>query len=98
MGYGSAAFSASLRHAQPPQPWQSSRSMRFLTALLWLAGACGGIAIAEDVPRPRPRPPVLSEPQSFREVAGPGLNSTDVTSSPTDCDGRLEKIAVFQLI
>jgi hypothetical protein len=83
MSYGSVPFSA---------------SMRFLIALLWLASASGGIAIADDVALPRPRPPMLSEPQSFREVAGPDFDSAEVTSSPTDCDGRLEKIAVFQPI
>ena len=45
--------------------------MRLLIALLWLAGAGGGIAIAENVPLPKPRPPVSGHPQSFREAAGP---------------------------
>lgn len=72
--------------------------MRFLIALLWLAGASGGIAIAEKVPLPKPPPPVSSQPQSFREAAGPDFDSTDVTSTPTDCDGRLEKIAAFALM
>jgi hypothetical protein len=30
--------------------------MRLLIALLWLAGAGGGIAIAEDILLPKPRP------------------------------------------
>ena len=72
--------------------------MRFLIALLWLAGASGGIAIAEKVPLPKPPPPVSSQPQSFREAAGPDFDSTDVTSTPTDCDGRLETIAAFALM
>ena len=44
--------------------------MRFLIAVLWLAGAGSGIAVAEVVPLPRPRPPIWIEPQSFREAAG----------------------------
>ena len=72
--------------------------MRLLIALLWLAGAAGGIAIAENVPLPKPRPPIWGQPQSFREAAGPDFDSTDVTGTPTDCDGRLEKIAAFALM
>jgi hypothetical protein len=97
MSYGSATFSASWQ-VQPPRCRPPSRSAPFVIALLWLAGAGTGIAIAEDVPLPRPRPPMLSQPQSFREAAGPDFNSTDVTSTPTDCDERLEKIAAFQPI
>jgi hypothetical protein len=72
--------------------------MRLLIALLWLAGAAGGIATAENVPLPQPRPPIWGQPQSFREAAGPDFDSTDVTGTPTDCDGRLEKIAAFSLM
>ena len=71
-------------------------SMRGLIAILWLAGACSGIAAAEEVPLPRPRPsppPAWAEPHSFREAAGPDFNSADVTSAPSDCRLRLEKIA-----
>ena len=72
--------------------------MRLLIALLWLAGAAGGIATAENVPLPQRRPPIWGQPQSFREAAGPDFDSTDVTGTPTDCDGRLEKIAAFALM
>jgi hypothetical protein len=70
--------------------------MRLLMALLWLAGAGGGIAFAEDVPLPKPRPLVWIEPQTFREAAGPDFNSADVTSGATECDDRLGKIATMQ--
>jgi hypothetical protein len=69
--------------------------MRPLIALLWLVGP-GGIAVAGDVPLPRPRPPLWSEPQTFREAAGPDFNSADVTSTPTDCDQRLQTIAAIE--
>lgn len=65
--------------------------MRALIAILWLAG--GGMAMAEDVPLPRPRPALWAEPQSFREAAGPDFSSADVTSAPTDCDRRVTAIA-----
>lgn len=70
--------------------------MRLLIALVWLAGAAGGIAVAEDVPLPRPRPPAWIEPQSFREAAGADFDSIDVTSTATDCDERLGKIAAIE--
>jgi hypothetical protein len=70
--------------------------MRLLFALLWLAGAGGGIAVAQEVPLPRPRPPIWIEPQSFREAAGPDFNSAGVTSEPTECDKRIQAIAVVE--
>jgi hypothetical protein len=70
--------------------------MRLLMAILWLAGAGGGNAFAEDVPLPKPRPLVWIEPQTFREAAGPDFISADVTSAATECDDRLGKIATMQ--
>ncbi len=73
-------------------------SLRLLIALVWVVGAGCGIAVAEEVPLPRPRPAVWLEPQSFREAAGPDFNASDVTSGPTECDDRLGKIAVIELM
>src|SRR6185503_6875297 len=70
--------------------------MRLLFALLWLAGACGGIAGAEEVPLPLPRPQIWIDPQSFREAAGPDFDSAGVTSEPTECDKRILAIAVVE--
>jgi hypothetical protein len=70
--------------------------MRLWFALLWLAGAVGGIAVAEVVPLPRPRPPIWIEPQSFREAAGPNFDSAGVTSEPTECDKRILAIAIAE--
>ena len=79
-----------------PQSLQIWAFMRLLIALVWLAGACGDIASAEDVPLPRPRPSIWVEPQSFREAAGPDFNAADVTSVSTECDERLRKIAIIE--
>jgi len=70
--------------------------MRFLIAVLWLAGAGSGIAVAEAVPLPRPRPPIWIEPQSFRDAAGPTFDSAGVTSEPTECDKRILAIAIAE--
>jgi len=70
--------------------------MRVLFALLWLVGAGGGIAIAEEVPLPRARPSLWIAPQSFREAAGPDFNPADVTSEPTECDKRILTVAVVE--
>lgn len=70
--------------------------MRVLIAFLWLAGAGGAVAVAGEVPLPHPRPPLWGEPQSFREAAGPGFDSASVTSEPTDCDKRVQAVAVAE--
>ncbi len=58
--------------------------------------------LAQPVPLPRSRPhqsaakPGWPEPQSFHEaVAGLDFKSEDVTSAPSECRLRLEKIAVI---
>jgi len=70
--------------------------MRQLTAILCLA-ASGGLAFADEVPLPRPRPsvPAWVLPSTFGEAAGPGFDSASVTAQPTDCDLRLAKVAAF---
>ncbi len=75
--------------------------MRFLLALLTLAGACGVAAAAVEVPLPRPRPhvPVASEPRSFAAaVAGLNFNAATVTGDPTLCDRRLTAMAEMTLL
>ena len=62
-----------------------------LSGRLWLR-----LAAAEDVPLPRPRPPIWVEPQTFREAAGPDFNTAEVTSAPTACDDRLAKFAAIE--
>jgi hypothetical protein len=70
--------------------------MRVLFALLWLAGAGGSIAVAEEVPLPRSRPQIWIEPRSFRDAAGPGFDSAAATTEPTECDRRILEIAVTE--
>ena len=62
------------------------------------AGLLAGcsLAAAEDVPLPRPRPPMWVEPHTFREAAGPNFNTAEVTSQPTACDLSLAQIALFE--
>jgi hypothetical protein len=55
-----------------------------------------GLAVAEEVPLPRPRPPAWLEPLSFREAAGPDFNSAEVTSAPSDCRRRLATMAAIE--
>jgi hypothetical protein len=51
------------------------------------------------VPLPRPRPviakPAWVEPHTFREAAGIDFKSEEVTSAPSECRLRLEKIAIL---
>ena len=54
------------------------------------------MAAAEDVPLPRPRPPLWVEPLTFREAAGPDFNSAEVTSQPSECRLRLEQVAAVE--
>jgi hypothetical protein len=96
MSFGTAPFLALLRLAQILQSRLLSISLRFAIALSGLVVDGIGVAVAEDVLLPRLRPPLLSQPQSFREAAGPDFNPSDVSSTPTDCDGRLEKMAAFE--
>lgn len=70
--------------------------MRLLIALFWLAG--GGMGFAENVPLPHPRPPLWIEPHTFREAAGPDFNADEVAGTPTECDQRLQAIAVIDPI
>ncbi len=70
--------------------------VRALLATVFLAAFGCGLAAAEVVPLPRPRPsapPVWATPLSFRDAAGPDFNSAEVTSQPSDCRLRLEKFA-----
>jgi hypothetical protein len=69
--------------------------MRVGIAFLVLAGFGCGLAAAEDVPLPRPRPPLWVEPHTFREAAGEGFNTADVTDKPSDCRLRLETAAAI---
>jgi len=70
--------------------------VRALLATVFLAAFGCGLAAAEDVPLPRPRPPIWVEPLTFREAAGPDFNSAEVTSQPSDCRLRLEKVAAVE--
>jgi hypothetical protein len=74
----------------------SGGATRLTLVFLWLAGACFGLASAEDVPLPKSRPSVWMEPHTFREAAGPDFDSADVTSAPTECDQRLRAIAAIE--
>src|SRR5215510_14447614 len=55
-------------------------------------------ATVENVPLPRPRPPVWPEPHSFAEAAGPGFDTASVTSALSDCDQRLGENAAIELL
>ena len=97
MSYGTALIS-DLPSGPMSRRGRGLVSLRLLFALLCLAGAGGGVAVAEDVSLPRPRPPIWIEPHTFREAVGPDFNSTEVTNAPTECDQRLQAIAVIELL
>lgn len=82
-------------HINPAIPANISAT-GLVMALLWLAGMGIGIALADDVPIPQPRPSLWTVPHTFRKAASPDFNSADVTSAPTACDQRLGAIAVFE--
>ncbi len=79
-----------------PQSYPRSPFVRALIATVFLAGFGCGLAAAEDVPLPRPRPPFWVEPHSFREAAGEDFDTADVTAKPSDCRQRLDKIATIE--
>jgi hypothetical protein len=71
-------------------------AMKLIFALAALTGLGCGLALADEVPLPRPRPPIWAEPRSFAEMAeaaGPDFKSAEMTAEPTDCDRRLAGIA-----
>lgn len=79
--------------------------MRRLAALFCIAMWSGGWpAFAEDVPLPRPKPPIpavakpWAPPLSFREAAGANFNSEEVTSAPSACRQRLETMATLKVM
>lgn len=79
---------------------------RFCIAMAWILGAAlvTGPVLADDVPLPKPRPAKPSapapwrEPLSFREAAGAEFNSAAVTSAPSPCRTRLEKMATLAVM
>lgn len=78
--------------------------MRLIPVLLALAAAGFGPVLADalSVPLPRPRPAVPAappEPLDFAAIAAQlGLDPAEITSTPTDCDRRLETMAKFELM
>jgi hypothetical protein len=64
--------------------------VRAIRATVFLAAFGCGLAASEAVPLPRTRPPLWSQPLTFRQAAGPYFNSAEVTSKPSNCRLRLE--------
>jgi len=79
-----------------PHSCPSSPPVRAILATVFLAAFGCGLAAAEAVPLPRTRPPVWSQPLTFRQAAGPDFNSAEVTSKPSECRLRLEKVAAIE--
>src|SRR5262249_61202406 len=73
-------------------------AMRFCFASFGQAAGGGVLVSAGTARRPGPHPPLCIEPQTFREAAGPDFSSTDITNTPTECDQRLQLIAVIELL
>ena len=59
-----------------------------------LIAAIGGVASAEDVPLPRPRPAPDFVP--FAESARPFFDPAELTTELSDCRKRLNEIAVVE--
>lgn len=76
--------------------------MKRVIALLALIGVGCGLARADGVPLPRPRPThqaTPGAPRSFAEaVAGLNFNPAAMTDMPTLCDQRLARMAKFELL
>ena len=85
-----ALFGCGIAWAQAPKPADN---------------AVAASQAAPPVPLPRPRPKMgllpswiatlWSEPKTFREAAGEDFKTADVTSAPSACRQRLEKLAVI---
>lgn len=70
-----------------------------LSQALAQESATAAVPVPQPVPLPRPRPvmakPAWVEPHTFREAAGIDFKSEEVTSAPSECRLRLEKIAIL---
>ncbi len=72
--------------------------MRALFAGLAVVVSLGGVAAAGDVPLPRPRPVIATEPQSYAEAAAGLSLPAEITSEPSACRARLDAIAVVEAV